>query len=908
MFITTDAVTPLLTFIRLLYYCAVLGFLLAVGSLAHAAGPLAHTADMTTDIVLVVDNSGSTRQSDPNRLRGVAAQLILDALVLPSANVRVGVVFFNSQVSGDDVLGSEADARKKLSSQLEESGNTDMEGGMTQALKLLESSTATQKIIVVLTDGAPDPRGDGNDHGQIDILRNDLAPLAANWGVKIFALGFSDAVNRTFLEEITGPTGGRMVTVNNAQEMLKVAKQLVSGFNNVHRLKDESLPGGSKELPFDLPAGVERLRVTVVLEQPRRFRPGQIDFSLQGCPAPDSEELYTTTIDGTETVVAWTGFLSNSGQNQRCTLQIQANKPGAQGHGGAQVLIEGRTDLNSELACRPDQERLTYGTEMVCEITVTNNAGPIDPNLLQHSGRLQTQGSGGPGSVAVTVAGSEVRFKVPEVSGRQTVRIESSIDPGIPAVVGEYSYQAIPPQPAQLRSNPDRIDLGLIGPDRPETVSAIEVWTEFPAGDPRALQFTPQLLSTLKDVMTLAIDGRPIKAGGTQSLPLPRGKRLTLELRVSLKNRTHGQLVNIEDGRYTGTLIIKSADAEAPLEIPFQIEIRKPKLLLATPQNFSLYWNPNRPQNLKLADVSTDGVVDGRFTVEPAEQQVVDQQGVTLGKLALLPAEKSSQGQYPLTRAPYPLRAIYTPAAGAVPIVHGPHEVTFRIKSPFGAEEPLVLRLWTLPVWWEGWSWLGPVSLHLQPLLLWVLVGGSLVWVVRAAGRRGLALVRWRHFRPGQPLDANDGDLGAGQEHTGLALANDPDHRLADTVLGRLRFQRSRLTLTASYPEGGLAVNDRPIAGQAEIRPGDVLTLHADGADDPLWELEYLGPDERGGAFQVIRNPLGLSVGQTLKGLLVGLLVILVLRQALLSDWLAEFASRLWPVEALYLLGSSWWY
>lgn len=886
-------------------YGGILGFSLLAGSpVAYAAaGPSANTG-VTCDIVEVIDNSGSGSKTDPNRLRGVAAQLTLDGLVLPCDTVRVATVFFNSQVAGDDTLGTEANARKKLRTQLEESGNTDMEGGITHAMTLLEPSTATQKIIVLLTDGMPDPRGDGNDHGQIDNIRN-LAPLAASWGVKIFALGFSPMVNQSFLEEITGPTGGRMVTVNNAQEMLKVAKQLVGGFNSVHPLKDESLPGSAKELPVDLPAVVERLRVTVVLEQPRRFRPGQIEFNLQGCPAPDSEELYTTTINGTETVVAWTAFLSNSGQDQSCKLLIQDNKPGSQGHGGAQVLIEGRTDLKCELACRPDQEQLIFGTEMVCEITVANNAGPINPSLLRYVGRLSMQGPGGSGSAAVPVSGAEVRVKVPEVAGRQTVQIESSIDPGIPPVICEYRYQAIPPQPAQLHGNPERIDLGFVGPDRPETAISIEIWTEFPAGDPRPLQFAPQVLSTLKDAVTLWVDGRAIKTGGTQALPLPRGKRLALELKVSLRNR-NGELINIEDGRHTGTLIIKADGAEAPLEIPFQLEIRKPRLLLATQKEFSQYWNPSRPQNLTLADVSTDGAVDGLFTVEPTERQVVDSQGVTLGKLALIPAEKSSNG-YPLTRSPYPLRAIYTPAAGTAHLQHGPHEVVFRVKSPFGAEETLALQLWTLPTWWEGWSWLGPVSPHLQHLLLWLLVGGGLLWVVRMAGRRGLALVRWRRFRPGQQLDASDGDLGAGQEHAGLALANDPSYRLADTELGQLRFQRSRLTLVSRNPES-VKMNDRPIAGQAEIRPGDVLTLHADGADDPLWELEYLGPDERGGSFQVIRNPLGLTVGQTLKGLIAGLLVILLLRRALLSDWLAEFASQLRPVEVLYVLGSSWWY
>lgn len=374
-------------------------------------GAWAWAADPTTDLVLLIDNSSSNRQTDPNRLRGIAAELILDALTLPGTKIRVGVIFFASQVSGDETLGAEADARKKLRTQLDEDGATNMEGGLTQALKLLQSSTATHKLIVMMTDGAPDPRGQG-DEGQMATIQTRLTPLAVQEGIKIFALGLSQAVNQPFLEAITTPTGGRMVTVNNAQEMLKVAKQLVSDFNNIHRLKDIALPSSTLELPFDLPTGIERQRVTLVLEQPRAFTRHQIAFQVQGCPDPDRETLYTTTQKGVETVVAWSAFFSTTGQHQACTLGIQVNKPGAHGHGGLAVLIEGRTDLHSELTCRPADERLRYGAEVVCDLTLRNNAGPLDPQPLHHSGRLITSGPEGSGSKAVTVTGATVRFQV----------------------------------------------------------------------------------------------------------------------------------------------------------------------------------------------------------------------------------------------------------------------------------------------------------------------------------------------------------------------------------------------------------------------------------------------------------------------------------------------------------------
>ena len=110
----------------------------------------------SSDVVLVIDKSGSMDGSKMTNTRE-AARAFVDQILLNDGLNRVAVVSFdkNPQVVAEftDYTGKE-DLKSRIDS-LNASGATNMQGGIRQAQILLESSSADNRVMVVLGDGEP---------------------------------------------------------------------------------------------------------------------------------------------------------------------------------------------------------------------------------------------------------------------------------------------------------------------------------------------------------------------------------------------------------------------------------------------------------------------------------------------------------------------------------------------------------------------------------------------------------------------------------------------------------------------------------------------------------------------------------------------------------------------------------
>src|SRR5689334_8283246 len=146
------------------------------------------------DIVFVIDNSGSMEAqpvpSDPLRLRGVAASLILDAAEL-SSNVEAGLVLFSDAAETDGQLHPPDLIRQRLQADRlpQAQGATNMDDAMAKAISLLSGSTAAIKRIVMITDGVPSDGTGNRSTSQERAIRDNLVPHAQRAGIQIFALG-----------------------------------------------------------------------------------------------------------------------------------------------------------------------------------------------------------------------------------------------------------------------------------------------------------------------------------------------------------------------------------------------------------------------------------------------------------------------------------------------------------------------------------------------------------------------------------------------------------------------------------------------------------------------------------------------------------------------------------------------
>lgn len=108
----------------------------------------------TSDIVLVIDRSGSMR--DHGRMSSAkAAARDLIAALLPSEYTRIAVVSYASDVSVNQGLTNNTSSLTYAINNLSATGGTFTQAGIRQAEALLDNSSADYKHIVLLSDGEP---------------------------------------------------------------------------------------------------------------------------------------------------------------------------------------------------------------------------------------------------------------------------------------------------------------------------------------------------------------------------------------------------------------------------------------------------------------------------------------------------------------------------------------------------------------------------------------------------------------------------------------------------------------------------------------------------------------------------------------------------------------------------------
>lgn len=127
-----------------------------------------HQEVQTTDIVLVIDRSGSMDDivtTNPNRTRlyyaKQAAKNFIDATIQADSNLRIAIVSFASEYQGAQLVttnhtfSKDADSLKSAVDGLTALGGTHTQAGIIQGEALLTGSNADNKFMVLLSDGQP---------------------------------------------------------------------------------------------------------------------------------------------------------------------------------------------------------------------------------------------------------------------------------------------------------------------------------------------------------------------------------------------------------------------------------------------------------------------------------------------------------------------------------------------------------------------------------------------------------------------------------------------------------------------------------------------------------------------------------------------------------------------------------
>ena len=165
-----------------------------------------------TDIVLILDRSGSMEQSLP-ALKN-AANVFIDIIDESTDGVRdgsigggsrIGIVSFSSEATQDTQLITSVAALKAAVNALDAGGNTNHADAFTNALALFDPQSANAKVMVMVTDGVTTAGGDPNV----------IASAAKAAGVTIYIIGLSGngGIDETALRQWASQPDSEFVSI-----------------------------------------------------------------------------------------------------------------------------------------------------------------------------------------------------------------------------------------------------------------------------------------------------------------------------------------------------------------------------------------------------------------------------------------------------------------------------------------------------------------------------------------------------------------------------------------------------------------------------------------------------------------------------------------------------------------------
>lgn len=245
---------------KLVLWCLILVMLFSGAAFARTQPELA--------VILVIDQSTSMLETDPNQYRFASADLLIDIL---GADDRLGMISFASEVSvlhELEVLGSD---RQRYHEALLEAeppgGNTDYVLALDKARDmLLQKADAKQAAVVFLTDGDPYPGPQVDDAAEkakyltaLDLLVDQLALE----NIAVYTVGFGGSSGE-ILQPISAKTRALAFIDAQPQTIAGHFFDIVSSLKGRDSLVEEVLSGQAGQYSFTLDANTTQLNTLVL--------------------------------------------------------------------------------------------------------------------------------------------------------------------------------------------------------------------------------------------------------------------------------------------------------------------------------------------------------------------------------------------------------------------------------------------------------------------------------------------------------------------------------------------------------------------------------------------------------------------------------------------------------------------
>lgn len=249
-----------------------------------------------TDVVIVMDKSGSMRGADRERIAIEAAKMFIDMEKTSGANVAV--VEFSTEVKTDGLLSMDSqEVKTYLKSVLDNIeyvnlAHTDTGAALKTAVSLLEGSdTENKKAVILFTDGRTQITTGLRTLEESVADRDGAVAAAAKSGYPIYTVGlnYNHDVDEEELTRMSVLTGGRTLITSDVRELPEFFNSIFQDLGNIDEIEVGTLTanGDYQSVEFEI-ANDNILEANVVmlsgmqLEDVRLYDPDGAQVDLNG--------------------------------------------------------------------------------------------------------------------------------------------------------------------------------------------------------------------------------------------------------------------------------------------------------------------------------------------------------------------------------------------------------------------------------------------------------------------------------------------------------------------------------------------------------------------------------------------------------------------------------------------------
>lgn len=639
--------------------------------------PIEQIPAAKVDIVLIQDESGSMESTDPRGVRRLATDFLVDNLSIAGEGNNLALILFGTaseQKAGlsRDFKGIRASAKEGLEFKrygaqshltLETTpprDYTDIFGALEMAYEMLAESGekvvvegeayTKEKFVLFLTDGRIDP-WPGNLDRYGDIARDYLEyikdfPSAGRYkagrrykervaaidreriereiierfkkrGWRMYTVGFSEGVDRDLLEELAFGTYGTPGIAKDYRELASILESVIPKAQNVIPLFVQDFcrtrsATGTTHIGTDIKAVLFKIDFSKMLEQDTSIRPENLLVILTdprgGQIRSDREGFFTFNTDNEGNVLTVTYFKEHPVSG---TWRIEVQGIGKDLCG--KMDVEGRRKQFPYVRLDPDKEEYWEDSDVEVIGSLLGEGRNKLP-IRKVEGRLRT-----PSRETV-----RLMFGEPDADNEARAKIKLNKGTGeylLMVTITDEKYgteirskgsviQVVPVEPCVPIVTPKKIDLGVVGDKRSATFEGIKVDV---GGFPKAVDIRvkkPVLERGITAIPVYWVKVHPEKGVATSQNPF----RFNIEVELPKEVPS-----NIKDGIYKGNIIIESSLFEYPAEIPVEMEIKFPEIIIKGSSRleklpFDFWFMLSKPKE-KTIKIGTTSLRDREITV-----------------------------------------------------------------------------------------------------------------------------------------------------------------------------------------------------------------------------------------------------------------------------------------------------